>query len=173
METNRIFNQISAALGLTSEEKKEWVKNAGIEASKSKINGWSSYGKNHIKMPVEVLRQYLSYISTTSDTINPLVRMVATLLYQDENYSSVETEGLSILITLIHQEHGYTPNNIKSLIKKTKLTRQKFAQAYGIEKRALESYCLPCSSNQHRTMSCSDWEQLVIKVIDRGDKDVV
>lgn len=55
----------------------------------------------------------------------------------------------------------YTPENLKNYLKENGITRQQLAEKFGVSKRAVDKWCAPWESQDHRDMPARKWDELM------------
>lgn len=57
-------------------------------------------------------------------------------------------------------EVGYTPANLRLLLKRTHTTQQRAAALLGVHERTVNSWCAPIDRAQHTDMPTKKWAEL-------------
>lgn len=156
-KTNRIFSALCAALGLGTEEKIQWMADAGYPVSKSKIVNWGSRGKNYVNMPDEALDAFLVIVQARSTS--PTLILLACGIANASGYDGVglEIDALSELVTLMQREYGYTPANLRHECTKAG-GRAEFAALHGIPEATLDKWCRQVDDEaNHHDMPLKKW----------------
>ena len=161
-KTNLIFNRITAALGLSQEQKIEWLNRSGHAVSKSKIVNWGSRGKNYVNMPDNILTDFLELVSVQAKS--PTLRVLAKMLAVTGDYERISTDELdavSEMVALLNREYGYTPNNLRHECGRVG-GREKFAELHSIAITTVHNWCTPVDDEaNHRDMPAKKWAEVV------------
>lgn len=64
-------------------------------------------------------------------------------------------------MTIDQFELGYTPNNLKALLKQHKLTQKQCAELLGVGLNAVQKWCADPFLPSHRTMPHDKWLELL------------
>lgn len=59
-----------------------------------------------------------------------------------------------------YSEVGYTPNNLRCLLRKHGLTMAQCADKLGVAHRTVQGWVAPVSSKSHRDMPLKQWQAL-------------
>ena len=57
-------------------------------------------------------------------------------------------------------EVGYTPANLRLLLKRAKITQHRAATMLGVKERTVNSWCAPIDRAQHTDMPTKKWAEL-------------
>lgn len=61
---------------------------------------------------------------------------------------------------MTQMESGYTPNNLRGLLRKAGLTQRECAERLGVTLRTVQRWCTPIGNPAHSDMPSSTWQHL-------------
>lgn len=62
--------------------------------------------------------------------------------------------------TVVFPDVGYTPANLRLLLKHTHITQRRAAAMLGVNERTVNSWCAPIDRAQHTDMPSKKWAEL-------------
>ena len=62
--------------------------------------------------------------------------------------------------TVVFPDVGYTPANLRLLLKRTNITQRRAAAMLGVNERTVNSWCAPIDRAQHTDMPSKKWAEL-------------
>lgn len=71
--------------------------------------------------------------------------------------------------TVVFPDVGYTPANLRLLLKRTNITQRRAAAMLGVNERTVNSWCAPIDRAQHTDMPSKKWAELQ-KILETGLK---
>lgn len=71
--------------------------------------------------------------------------------------------------TVVFPDVGYTPANLRLLLKRTHTTQQRAAALLGVHERTVNSWCSALDKPQHTDMPSKKWVELQ-KILETGLK---
>ena len=61
-------------------------------------------------------------------------------------------------------EHGYTPKNLRQLLKRNSMTQKALADLLGINPRTVSRWCKGAEDKSHHSMTHVDWLDVLSKL---------
>ena len=65
-------------------------------------------------------------------------------------------------------EHGYTPKNLRQLLKRNSMTQKALADLLGKDRRTISRWCKDAEDKSHHSMTHVDWIE-VLKRLNKGE----
>lgn len=69
--------------------------------------------------------------------------------------------------TVVFPDVGYTPANLRLLLKRTNITQRRAAAMLGVNERTVNSWCASIDRAQHTDMPSKKWAELQ-KILETG-----
>ncbi len=159
-KTNEIFNRLCSALKLSTEDRVQWMSDAGYPVTKSKVTNWGGRGKNYTEMPSEALSVFLEKVKINANSA--LIRVIAAFIKDVglENINDDQLNALSELVKINNREYGYTPKNLRHECLMAG-SRAKFAKKHNIPDLTLDKWCRQLDDPNHRDMPAIKWLEII------------
>ncbi len=159
-KTNRVFNLICTALGLSTEQRLEWLLAAGHAVTKGKLTAWGSRGKNYQELPASTLDDFLAVVEARGKS--PLIEFFAEYLQgrEYERLRAVDIAALEELVALMRREYSYSPANLRHECSKVG-GRAEFAELHSIPPTTLDKWCRDLDDANHHDMPVKKWQEII------------